>query len=110
MFGISVKRVKNDENSKLAKIEKLLFPPYINKTHEDGAVMAIDTSADGTLEAVISDIEEGHVDALALERLRSVAKRLALVRQLMGAFNVMHPDTKFFVVDVPENQIPDVEE
>jgi hypothetical protein len=97
MFSVK-KKIKTTSDEKIEQIISILFPPL--KLEREGDIKYhIDYSVDGNLDAVISDLEDGHNDKVAQDTLKDVANRLVKVRKMLEAYRELDKDAKYIIVD-----------
>lgn len=84
MFGWFKKK-----DNVLEFVKETLFPPIQRKV-EDGTEFFVDYSIDANLQAILNDIEDGHVDKITVDNLNYVIDKLHLIR---CKYNI-HPEIK----------------
>jgi hypothetical protein len=94
-----VKRSFTPSDKKLEIIKGLLFPPFEKQTLSDGNKILIDYSIDSNLEAVLSDLEDGHNDAASRKTIRLAIDRLIETRKILEAYGEFDTEAKYIVVD-----------
>lgn len=78
-----------NKKSELDFITDILFPP-IQRKFQDGTEFFVDYSIDANLQAILNDIEDGHVDKITVDNLNYVIDQLHLIR---CKYNI-HPEIK----------------
>jgi hypothetical protein len=68
---------------KSKKIKEILFPK-IKKVKEQKNVYYLDESVDMNIIACIQDIRNGHKDAVLIETLKDIQRRLEEVKRILG--------------------------
>jgi len=89
---------KTTAEQKLEEIKNILFPPFAKQTKED-ITFLIDYSADSNLQAVITDLEEGHNDEIMQGTINKVIDRLVEVRKILKAYGEFDTDAQYIIVD-----------
>lgn len=99
MFSIGKKsQPKTSDQEKLEKVIEILFPPL--ELREEGDVkFHIDYSADSNLDAALTDLEDGHNDAIVQKTIRGVANRLVEVRRILEAYRLFDKRAQYLIVD-----------
>jgi hypothetical protein len=89
---------KTTAEQKLEEIKNILFPPFAKQSKED-ITFLIDYSADSNLQAVITDLEEGHNDEIVQGTINKVIDRLVEVRKILKAYGEFDTDAQYIIVD-----------
>jgi hypothetical protein len=97
MFSVK-KKIKTSSDEKIEQLIAILFPP-MKLEEENGIKFHIDYSVDGNLDAVISDLEDGHNDKVAQDTLKDVANRLVKVRKMLEAYRELDKNAQYIIVD-----------
>lgn len=96
---------KTTAEEKLEQISNILFPPLKSHTDKEGNKFHIDSSADINLDAVLSDLEDGHNDAASRKTIKGVADRIYEIRKIIEAYDKLHHDAKYVIVeDLEDNK------
>jgi len=98
MFSMFKAKPKTTAEQKLEEIKNILFPPFAKQTKED-ITFLIDYSADSNLQAVITDLEEGHNDEIMQGTINKVIDRLVEVRKILKAYGEFDTDAQYIIVD-----------
>jgi hypothetical protein len=99
---------KTTAEQKLEEIKNILFPPFTKQSKED-ITFLIDYSADSNLQAVITDLEEGHNDEIVQGTINKVIDRLVEVRKILKAYGEFDTDAKYIIVDDLPTEKEDIE-
>ena len=98
MFSMFKAKPKTTAEQKLEEIKNILFPPFAKQSKEDITIL-IDYSADSNLQAVITDLEEGHNDEIVQGTINKVIDRLVEVRKILKAYGEFDTDAQYIIVD-----------
>ena len=98
MFSMFKAKPKTTAEQKLEEIKNILFPPFAKQSKED-ITFLIDYSADSNLQAVITDLEEGHNDEIVQGTINKVIDRLVEVRKILKAYGEFDTDAQYIIVD-----------
>ena len=108
MFSMFKTKPKTTAEQKLEEIKNILFPPFAKQSKED-ITFLIDYSADSNLQAVITDLEEGHNDEIMQGTINKVIDRLVEVRKILKAYGEFDTDAQYIIVDDLPTDEKDVE-
>jgi ATP phosphoribosyltransferase len=101
MFSVK-KKIKTTSDEKIEQLIAILYPP-MQLEEENGVKFHIDYSVDANLDAVISDLEDGHNDKVAQDTLKDVSNRLFKVRKLLEAYRELDKNAQYIIVDNMKN-------
>ena len=89
----------------LEQVRDVLFPQFKLERLPNGEAFHIDQSVDTNLEAILCDLEEGINNEAVQKSLRSIVKKLFLVRDILGPMQHIHPEVSHIVfAQEPEDQ------
>ena len=99
MFKVIRKKPKTTAEEKLEQVTNILFPPCGRERLSSGDLVQIDYSVDTNLDAVLTDLQDGHNDKVSQKTISRCIERLIEVRKVLEAYGELDPEAKYVIVD-----------
>jgi hypothetical protein len=110
MFKVIRKKPKTTAEEKLEQITNILFPPCGRERLNSGDLVQIDYSVDTNLDAVLTDLQDGHNDKVSQKTISRCIERLIEVRKVLEAYGELDPEAKYVIVDDLSRKEEDLDE